>query len=107
MTKPSDNQISELCILTTRDEAGRHFAEWSEHFEALEEMGLIDINRPVHEATGIDYDQQYWTLEITEEGIAIMEANPELHPVEGASVEDIGGGFFEAEDGTVIYSPEA
>jgi hypothetical protein len=107
MTNPSDNQISELCILTTRDEAGRHFTEWSEHFEALEEMGLIDINRPVHEATGIDYDQQYWTLEITEEGIAIVEANPELHPVEGASVEDIGGGFFEAEDGTVIYSPEA
>ena len=79
MTKPNDNQIAELCILTTRDEAGRHFTEWSEHFEALEEMGLIEINRPVHNATGIDYDQQYWTLEVTEEGIAVVEANPELH----------------------------
>ena len=80
MAKASDEQIAELCILTTKDEAGRHFTEWSIHYDALEQMGLITIDRPIHTATGLSYDCQYWTLEITEHGLAVVEANPELHP---------------------------
>jgi hypothetical protein len=82
MGRPSDEQIAELCILTTRDEAGRHFTEWAQHYDALEEIGLIKIDRPVHAATELPYDQQYWTLEVTEEGIAVVDANPDLHPAE-------------------------
>ena len=49
-------------------DAGRHFTEWSNHHEALEHLGLIVIRRPVHEATGIDYDCSHWSVEVTDEG---------------------------------------
>ena len=77
-----ENMIRELCVLTNRDEAGRHFTEWSQYYETLEELGLIEIHRPVHEATGIPYDLQYWTLEVTPKGLKTVEQNPELHPEE-------------------------
>jgi len=70
----------ELCTITTRDEAGRHFTEFSSHWKELEEAGLIEIGRPVHEATGISYSQEYWSVQVTEDGLAVVEANPELHP---------------------------
>ena len=75
-----DDVARELCIATTRDEAGRHFTEWMKHYEKLERLGLIKINRPVHSGTGISYDCQYWTLEVTDEGQEFVDANPELHP---------------------------
>ncbi len=75
----SDDTIRELCILTTRDEAGRHFTEWANHYEELEAAGLVKINRPIHQPTGIDYSQEYWSVEITPEGLEVVEANPELH----------------------------
>ena len=55
---------AELETLTTRDEAGRHFTEWSEHYEELESAGLIAIHRPIHAATGMSYGCDCWTLEI-------------------------------------------
>ena len=76
----TDGMIRELCIATTRNEAGRHFTEFLTHYEELEEIGLIKINRPVHPGTGMDYDCQYWTLEVTDEGQQVVDANPELHP---------------------------
>lgn len=75
----TDDMIRELCTLSTRDEAGRHFTEWSEHWESLESLGLIEIDRPTHEATGIAYSQEHWRLQGTEEGQAVVDANPELH----------------------------
>jgi hypothetical protein len=56
--------------ITTRTESGVHFTSLysSEDLEAMESSGWIKINRPVHEPTGIQYDQQYWTLEVTEKG---------------------------------------
>lgn len=75
-----DDAARELCIATTRDEAGRHFTEWMSHYEKLERLGLIKINRPVHPRTGMDYDCQYWTLEVTDKGQEVVDANPELHP---------------------------
>jgi len=79
-TKATKAMIRELCTLSTRNEAGRHFTETSSHWESLEESGLIVIHRPVHETTGIAYGQQDWILEVTDEGLEIVEANPELHP---------------------------
>jgi len=60
--------------ITNRDEAGRHFTETArgDHLETLEAMGLIAISRPVHQPSGIPYDQQYWHLEVTSEGQDIV-----------------------------------
>ena len=80
--KVTDDQIRELCILTTRDDAGHHFTAWSEHYEALEAAGLIEVHRPIHEATGIPYGQDEWTMQITDEGQYVVDSNPELHPSE-------------------------
>jgi hypothetical protein len=66
--------IAELATLTTRNEAGRHFTEFSGYWSELEAEGLIEINRPVHDATGIAYSQEHWTLAPTDEGIAEVEA---------------------------------
>lgn len=76
----TDDAIRELCILTTRDNAGRHFTEWAEHWGQLEYRGLIAVDRPVHGSTGIPYGQEHWTLEVTDEGQEVVDANPELHP---------------------------
>jgi hypothetical protein len=88
-TKLTDDQIRELCILTTRDEAGRHFTVWSEHYASLEAAGLVEINRPVHAATGIPYGQEHWTLEVTDEGRKLVDANPELHPSDADADEQL------------------
>jgi hypothetical protein len=71
-----------LATFTNRDDAGRHFTERyaDDDVAALEADGLIEINRPVHEPTGISYDRQYWTAEVTQLGIAIVEQNPAYHP---------------------------
>lgn len=79
--KLTDDMIRELCILTTRDASGRHFTEWAEHYESLEKLGLVAIDRPVHSATGISYSMDHWTVEVTEEGQDVVDVNPELHPV--------------------------
>lgn len=81
MTKLTDEMIRELCIITTRDSSGRHFTETSEHWESLEDAGLIEVSRPIHERTGIAYDHSHWTLTVTEAGQDVVDANPELHPV--------------------------
>lgn len=66
--------IETLATLTERDEAGRHFTEICDYLDELEVAGWIKIDRPVHEVTGIAYDRQYWHLEITEAGVAAVEA---------------------------------
>ena len=54
--------------LTTRDDAGRHYSEWidADWLAQMEDAGLVRINRPVHEATGIPYSQEYHTLEVAD-----------------------------------------
>lgn len=79
-TSISEDAIRELCTLTTRNEAGRHFTEWASHYGELEAAGLIAIGRPVHSATGISYGQEHWSVEVTQDGIDLVDANPELHP---------------------------
>lgn len=60
-------EIEELGRMVQRDEAGKHFTEIhsAEFIEKLENGGYINIYRPVHEATGIPYSQEYWHLSIT------------------------------------------
>jgi hypothetical protein len=67
--------IETLSTLTERDEAGRHFTETAsaEMLDALESAGLIKIDRRMHE-NGIAYSQEYWRLEITEDGLAEVAA---------------------------------
>ena len=92
----AEDAIRELCVLTNRNQAGQHFTEWSQHWEALEREGLITVHRPIHEATEIPYSQEYYSLEITEDGQDLVDANPELHPSEKRKV-------LGSIDGKLIY----
>lgn len=72
----TSRQLATLCTITTRDEAGRHFREVydAEDIDALEAAGMIAIHRPTHEATGLQYSQEYHSVEVTPEGEAAAEA---------------------------------
>lgn len=65
--------LQSLSIACTRNEAGRHFTEWLNGADELEDMGLIAIHRPIHEATGTPYSQECWSLEVTEDGQYAVE----------------------------------
>jgi len=68
--------FTELQQACTRNEAGIHFTEWMDHFGYLESVGLVAIHRPIHEATGIPYSQEHWTLEVTPLGQnSVLELN--------------------------------
>ena len=69
-----DTLIETLATLSERDEAGRHFTETCGCLAELEAAGWIEIDRPVHEQTGIAYSREYWRLNVTDEGIAEVEA---------------------------------
>jgi hypothetical protein len=79
-TTLTEDMIRELGSMVTRDDSGRHFTEWSRHYEDLEALGLVEIHRPIHESTGVDYAPEYWTVEVTADGQEIVEAHPELWP---------------------------
>jgi hypothetical protein len=80
----TEDKVRHLATFVNRDDAGRHFTERypDDLLDELEAEGLIEISRPVHQPTGIDYDRQYWTAEVTPEGVALVEAYPEYHPVD-------------------------
>lgn len=67
--KLTDDDKRMLGELTTRDEAGRHFTEThsDEWLDRMEAAGYITIYRPVHQATGIPYSQEYWSVEVSAE----------------------------------------
>ena len=44
---------------------------------SLEAAGLITVSRPIHEATGIPYGEEHYSVEVTAEGVELVEANPE------------------------------
>ena len=72
----ADDEIRQLGRLCTRDNAGRHFTEWFdvELLDRLERAGYVTVDRPVHEATGIPYSQEYYSVEVTDDGEAIYES---------------------------------
>ena len=78
----TQEQVQILAAITTRDEAGRHFSEvyaWPD-LEELEAAGLLAITRPVHEATVLPYSQEHYSVEVTDEGQALVECWPEYWP---------------------------
>ena len=72
--------VGVLGALCTRDEAGQHFTETAdpEDLDQLESLGLLRIHRPTHEATGIPYSSEHWSLEVTEAGIEAVEINEHM-----------------------------
>lgn len=78
-TFTTESRVFALSGMTTRDEAGRHFTERYDDatLADLEAEGLIEIHRPIHGPTGISYDVQHWTVEVTPEGVSLVECNPE------------------------------
>jgi hypothetical protein len=79
-TQLTDDDKRTLGSLTNRDDAGKHFTEryqdaWLERMEAL---GLITIDRPVHEPTGIPYSQEHWTVEVAAEVAEWFDSYGEL-----------------------------
>jgi hypothetical protein len=78
----TEQKVEVLAVITTQDEAGEHFTAVydADDLSELEDEGLIEINRPVHEATGINYSQEHWTVAVTQDGIDLVEANPEYCP---------------------------
>lgn len=71
--KLTADAIRDLASLTTKNESGQHFTEYSMHWEELEAHGLIRVIRPVHQGTSIPYSQEYWTLEVTDYGRDAVE----------------------------------
>jgi hypothetical protein len=76
----TDDQIKILCRITTRDEAGIHFTIKYEEsdLDVLEEAGLIEVYKPIHEPSNIPYSQEYWQVTVTEAGRELVDAHPEL-----------------------------
>jgi hypothetical protein len=66
--------IKVLSTLCERDEAGRHFTETCGCLEELEAAGWVEVDRPVHQPTGIPYSQEYWRMRVTDEGAAEVES---------------------------------
>ena len=74
----TNEQIIELGQITTHDSSGRHFTNFSEHWELFENENLIKVHRPYHESSGLNYDQSYWSMEVTPEGHLVVDENEEL-----------------------------
>ena len=81
----TDDMIRALCVITTRNDAGRHFTEVydADLLVDLETLELIEVSRPIHEPSGVMYDRNEWSVQITDAGQDLVDTHPELHP--GAS----------------------
>lgn len=73
----TEEKVQILSTLTTKDDAGQHFTERYDGYDldALEAEGLIEVIRPVHKATGLSYSDEYWTVEVTETGVELVQVN--------------------------------
>lgn len=74
----TEDQVKILSRITTKDEAGRHFSQVyaSSDLSELAEAGYIKISVSVHES-GIPYSTEFSTIEITDDGIALIDQYPE------------------------------
>lgn len=70
----TEETVRALLTICTRNEAGRHFTEVFPEWKELEESGLIDVYRPVHSQTGIPYSQEYWSVEVTWDGLDLISS---------------------------------
>lgn len=76
----TEQQVSILSRITTRDHAGRHFTSLysDSDLAALEADGLLIINRPVH-SSGTPYSAEYQSVEITQDGQDLVDTYPKYH----------------------------
>ena len=60
--------------ITTKDEAGTHFTQIYDRdwLDTMEAAGYLTISKPVHQA-GIEYSEEYWSVEVTPDGIEAGE----------------------------------
>src|SRR5688500_13367167 len=72
-------QVRILSKITTHDKTGKHFTEIynAPDLAELEAEGLIAISRFIHEAIGILYSEEHWTVAATEDGLVLVVAYPE------------------------------
>ncbi len=72
-----DQKVKILSVITTRNEAGKHFLEVYNYNELkeLEEEGFLEINEQIHSGTGLKYSEEYNTVTVTDKGIELVEAN--------------------------------
>ena len=78
----TEEQVRILSVITTYNEAGKHFTEvyfWSDLVE-LQECGLLEIHLPVHATTGLRYSEKHYYVEVTEEGRELVSAHLEYWP---------------------------
>ena len=78
VSEEAHEALDQLLKMTTYTEGGRHFTEAYRRWMDLEQAGLIRVHRPVHEVTGIRYSNEYWTVDLTEQGKAIVNELNEL-----------------------------
>lgn len=78
----TEQKVEVLAVITTQDEAGEHFTAVydADDLSELEDEGLIEVSRPVHEQTGIEYGQEHWTVRVTDDGMDFVGAHPEYWP---------------------------
>ena len=79
MIEITDDMIRTLSVIATHDEAGRHFTEAYPGWDDLELCGLIDVHRPIHQRTGFYYAPEFWTLDVTADGLELVAASEHLH----------------------------
>ena len=74
-----------LSRITTRDEAGTHYTRryGREVLDELSASGYIVEDKPAHEATGLSYSEEYWSVEVTEDGQDLVDTYPEYHDAAG------------------------
>lgn len=78
----TEQKVTILAVIADRNEAGEHFTAVYDEDDLwnLEEEGLIEVSRPVHEQTGIEYSQEYWKVRVTDDGMDFVGAHPEYWP---------------------------
>jgi hypothetical protein len=64
--------LDQLLAFCPRTESGRHFTEAFSRWMDLEAAGLIEVHRPVHPATGLQYSQEHWDAQLTPQGMAVV-----------------------------------
>lgn len=76
----TDNDIYRLGQLTTRNEDGVHFTVYEEMnwVWLMHTLGFCVINIPEHKPSGIIYDQQYWSVHISDNSRNVIDVHPEL-----------------------------
>jgi hypothetical protein len=70
--------LEQLLNFSHQTEGGTPWHQAFRRWMDLEQAGLIRIEKPVHEQTGIQYSIEYWHPQFTEDGNDVVEYLMEL-----------------------------